>query len=469
MKSSILRAVLSTFALTLVLAPAAGARDFRVAGGIQYVIQGTKEKEKGNLEDAQRIFGKAVTNLKMGVENDPKDNEAWIYLGQAYGELDSSKQCGDAYAEAIRRVQADPKLLKRATDNRDYYFNNAYNEGLKRYQEATKILPAEEIPNSSAPEAALAKAKLAEAQVYFQKAIDLNGKRAIAYDNLAIMKALQGDFAGAGTIVDQGLANAEPKDGEEYKRLQNRKDSLYNNAVVERLKNNDYDGAIAMLDGILAKTPNDYDVLSRAAQTSFDKAKKAEEAKDEAGAKAAYAQAAGYFGRSVPNAPDEENKRNSMFNQVVAAQGAGDAKTVAQVAYDLVQIDPKDASYHRLLRSGYDKLGNEAKAQEEVWAILGLGDNAKAVEDLPGYLAKVVKTSEAGKALAEHGEPEEVRQFTSGDTNVDVWYWWTKKRCAAFTGGRKVGEANFGEFQPDPPAKPAATKPAAKTGGTKKN
>lgn len=465
MKKSILGTVLAAFAATLVLTPIASARDFRVAGGIQYVIQGTKEKEKGNLEDAQRIFGKAVTNLKMGIENDPKDSEAWLYLGQAYGELDSSKQCGDAFAEAVRRI-TDPKVNKRAADNRDYFFNNAYNEGLKRYQDATKIMPAEEIPNSTDPKAAEAKAKLAEAAISFQKAIDVNGTRAIAYDNLAIMLALQGKFDQAGPVVDAGLAKSEPKEGPEYDRLKNRKDSLYNNAVIERLKNNDYDGALTMLDGILAKNPNDFGVLTRAAETAFEKAKKAEEAKDEPTARAAYAQAAGYFGRAAAAAPDEAKKRDNMFNQVVASQAGGDAKSAAKVAFDLVQMDPKDASYHRLLRSAYDKMGADAKEAEEVWVILGLNDNAVPVADVAAFTAAVAKTGEASKALATNGPPDEVRQFTSDDVKVDVWFWWTKKLCAAFTGGRQVGTANFGEFAPDAP--PPAPKPAAKAGGTKK-
>ncbi len=461
MKTSILATVVVALAASVVLAPEAGARDFRVAGGIQYVIQGTKEKEKGNLEDARRIFGKAVTNLKMGVENDPKDNEAWLYLGQAYGELDSSKQCGDAFAEAARRLQGDAKLLKRATDNRDYFFNAAYNDGLKKYKDATNILPAEEILNSTDAKATEAKAKLAEAQVSFQKAIDINSTRAIAYDNMAIMLALQGKFADAGPVVDAGLANSEPKEGPEYDRLKNRKDSLYNNAVVERLKANDYDGAITLLDGILVKDPTNFDVLTRAAQTAFDKAKKLEEAKDEPGAKAAYGQAAGYFGRAVATAPDETNKKDMMYNQVVASQASGDAKTAGQVAFDLVQIDPKDVTYHRLLRSAYDKMGAEKKASDEVWAILGLGDTAAPVADLAAFTGSVGKTSEAGKALGELGPPDEVRQFNSGDMKVDVWYWWTKKRCVAFTGGRKVGEANFGEYAPDAP------KASAQAGGKK--
>ena len=143
----------------------------------------------------------------------------------------------------------------------------------------------------------------------------------------------------------------------------------------------------------------------------------------------------------------------------------------ATAAFALVQASPQDVSYHRLLRSGYDKMGAQKKADEQTLVILGKNESATQVADIPAFVGAVGKTSDAGKVLAELGPPEEIRQFTNGDLKVDVWYWWARRRCAAFTGGRKVGEANFGEFAPDapppPPAKPA-TKPAPKAGGTKK-
>lgn len=460
MKKQLIGAALAAFILGVALAPPAAARDFNVAGGIQYVIQGTKEKNKGNLEDADRIFKKAVMTLTKGVQNDPKDDEAWIYLGQAYGELDSAQQCGEAFAEAIRRVQDHPKFLKRATDNRDYFFVKYYNAGLAKYKEANAIIPAEEIPNSTDPKVADARALLAEAEAQFANALLVNPTKAGAYDNLAIMLALQGKFDEAGPVVDRGLAQAEPKEGDEYDRLKQRKDSLYNNAVVEKLQKGDYAGAIAMLEGILVRSPDDFAVLTRAAQTTFEHAQKLGEAKDEAAAQAAYAKAAGYFGRASANAPDAQNKADMKYNAAIASQQAGDAKAAATAAFELVQASPRDLSYHQLLRTGYEKMGATDKSTEQTWVILGLNKSATVVEDIAGFTAKVGKTSEGGKALAAHGAPDEIRQFTNGDLKVDVWYWWDKKRCAAFTSGRQVGSANFGEF--------AAEAPTAKAGGTKK-
>jgi tetratricopeptide (TPR) repeat protein len=453
-------------AIVLALAPVApvAARDFNIAGGIQYVSQGMKEKEKGNLEDAHRIFGKAVTTLTKGIANDPKDDEAWIYLAVAYGELDSLEQSGKTFSEAIRRVADDPKLLKRATDNRDSYFNKAYNDGIAAYKEATAILPAEEIPASTDEKGTAAKAKLAVAEQKFRSAMVMNPEKAIAYDNLAIMLALQGNMADAGAVVEQGLANAVPKEGEDYERLLKRKDSMYNNAVAADLEKGDFDAAIAKLEVVLAKTPDDFGVLTNVAQTTFKKAEKLGEAKDEAGAKAAFAKAAGYFERASAAAPDSQNKKDMLYNGAIAHQQAGEYKEAATAAFALVQEDPQSLDYHRLLRTGYDKMGAQKKADEQTWVILGKNEKAEVVGDIPGFVAKVTKTSEPGKVLTELGPPDEIRQFTNGDLKVDVWYWWTKKRAVAFTGGRQVGAANFGEFAADAP--PPATKNA---GATKKD
>ena len=80
----------------------AAARNFHCAGGIQYVIQGTKEKDKGNNEDAKRIFGKAVAQLMVCTQEDPNDSESWSYLGWAYCELDSAAPAAYFPASAAR-------------------------------------------------------------------------------------------------------------------------------------------------------------------------------------------------------------------------------------------------------------------------------------------------------------------------------------------------------------------------------
>lgn len=451
----------------LALAISAGtavARNFHCAGGIQYVIQGTKEKDKGNFEDAKRIFGKAVAQLSTCVKEDPNDNESWSYLGWAYAEMDSAEESGRAFDEAEKRLAADPKALTRAVQNRESYWVTYYNQGLQKYKDADAIIPVKDILNSTDPKVADAKAKLAESEVFFHKAVKLSPKKGAAYNNLAIVLALQGKFPEASAVIDQGLA-IDPGNQD----LKARKDNMRTNQVTEKLKNGDYDGALALLDQILVTTPNDYATLVQGAQTAFEYAQKLEEKKD-AGAKAQFARAQAYYGRAATAAADAANKRDMIYNQAIAAQNAGAYLESAKLVFGLVQDNPKDKALHGMLRSAYDRMGSKKKADDEVWVILGLNDNAVAVPEVTAYLAKVVKSSDAGKTLAAQGAPDEVRQFKSGETQIDIWYYWSKKLTFAFAGGRQVGMANFGEFGPEAVTAPAETpKPPAKpaSGGTK--
>ena len=121
-----------------ICAGTSAARNFHCAGGIQYVIQGTKEKDKGNLEDAHRIFGKGVAQLRQCTSEDPNDSEAWSYLGWALAEVDSAAESGAAFDEAEKRLVGNTKALTIATQNRKSYWVNYYNEGLSKYKRPTR-------------------------------------------------------------------------------------------------------------------------------------------------------------------------------------------------------------------------------------------------------------------------------------------------------------------------------------------
>jgi tetratricopeptide (TPR) repeat protein len=437
----------------------AAARNFHCAGGIQYVIQGTKEKDKGNLEDAHRIFGKAVAQLRQCTSEDPNDNESWSYLGWALAEQDSAAEAGAAFDEAEKRLVGNTKALTIATQNRKSYWVNYYNAGLSKYKEADAIIPVKDILNSTDAKVADAKAKLAESEVSFRKAVAIAPRELSAYNNLAIVLALQGNFKEANAVLDKGLAidanNQELKD---------RKNSMNGNAVTEKIKAGDYTGALDMIDSNLAGSPNDYNQLVLAAQTSYEYAQKLDEKKD-AGTKAAYERSMAYYGRAASAATEPGNKKDMTYNQAIAAQNAGKDLESAKLVWGLVQDNPKDKALHGMLRGAYDRMGSKKKADDEVWVILGLNDTAVPVADLTAYIPKVVKTSDAGKTLAAQGTPEEVRQFKSGETQIDLWYYWTKKQVFAFAGGRQVGAANWGEFGPEAPTAPGTAKTPAKAAG----
>src|SRR5712692_3322593 len=88
---------LATAAALLLAAGVASARNPHCAGGIQYVVQGLKDKERGNTEDYSREMNKAVEQLTLCSTEDATDFEAVGYLGWALAELDSAGPAGDAF------------------------------------------------------------------------------------------------------------------------------------------------------------------------------------------------------------------------------------------------------------------------------------------------------------------------------------------------------------------------------------
>src|SRR5712691_3867679 len=133
----------ASVAALLLVAAAASARNMHCAGGIQYVVQGLKDKERGNTEDYQREMNKAVVQLDSCAVQDPADLEALGYLGWAYAELDSAGPGGVAFQKAIDGLTA--KGAKKALDivntNRESYWARANNDGIRKITDAQTAWP----------------------------------------------------------------------------------------------------------------------------------------------------------------------------------------------------------------------------------------------------------------------------------------------------------------------------------------
>jgi predicted Zn-dependent protease len=461
------RGLIGLVAIALVCAAGvAQARNFHISGGVQYVIQGTREKEKGNLEDAHRIFGKAVAQLSTGVAEDPKDNEAWVYLAQAYAEYGNPDSAGWAFDEATKRSASDPKLSKRVEQNRLSYWTTAFNEGIKSLQDANTIVPLEKIPTEKDnPKVVDARAKLVASEKSLRAAAALWPSKAKTYPNLAMAMALQGKHAEADAVLDEGL-KAVPESDPERAELVQRKEGLVSQAVAEKTAAKDYDGALTLLDGLLDKNPKDFTLLNQAAEASYSKAQALETAKDSTGASAAYARAGGYFKRASDVAEKPEDKASLMFNYSLATHNSGDKakiKDMSKDVYDYLQTDKSHGQLHLMLARAYQVIGMEDKASEHALVGRALGKDAETLTDIAGYVAAVPKASDGAKVIAEKGAPEDVRRIETGGQKLDVWFYWSANRAYAMLNGRRISSANLDEYGAAP-----ATKAAATTGAKKK-
>ena len=449
---------LALAALTLG-AGSALARNFHVAGGIQYVIQGNAEKNKGNLDDARRIFGKAVRELTTGTRESPNDNEAWSYLGWAYAELDSAEQAGRAFDAAVEKLKADPKALDRAVKNREHYWVGYFNAGILSLQNADKILPLADIARSTdAEKAGRARAELDSAVTFLKKAMAILPSKPDSYGNLALAYVALGKTEQALATLDAGLAIA-PND----EKLLERKSNLTGGAASQLMADKKYDEAIALFARRLDKDAHDFDAANMIAEAYTEKAAELEGQKDSTGARAARAKSAEAFGRAAAIAPSDSVRRILTYNQAVASESAGQPRQAAELCFGLIQSQPNDLDAHRVLRTAYDSMGLSEQATDEFWVIAGLSSKATSEANPDTYLEALPKASDAAKVVAAQGKPDEVRHVVAGDTKVDIWFYWAKKRAFAFTTNRQMGSANFGVLATGAPAVPGAgTKPTPK-------
>lgn len=436
--------------LTGLLSAPALARNYHIAGGIQYVVQGGKERAKGNEEDARRIYGKAVTQLTLGIKEDPGDVEAWDYLGVAYAELDSAAQAGQAFEQGIEMATAkdDKKLLKRMLDNREHYWVRYFNDAIRTYQKAV------EESETDQPDPALA----AQAVEAMDSAVAMDPKNPKSYCNLAALLANAGRFDEAMEMVEKGLGYA-PTDT----CLTERKQSLSVAAAQKAEETGDWAKAAAPFERMLERDPNDADAALRLGEIYFregqsleQKAAEAPEGPErqaaEAEAKEAFARSAEGFGKFSSLKPED---KDGLYNYGVALLRAGKYEEAGKADIQLLAKAPLSPDYHSALANAYRGLGLEdpANGHTLMAKILREGEKLGNADSAAKATAKTAGAkSDAAKLLNELGSPDEVRTQVMGDFPVEAWFWAGPKRAVLFSKGRTVSDVSFAQLATPKPA-----------------
>jgi Flp pilus assembly protein TadD len=504
-------------ALALVLATTAWARNPNCAGGIQYVVQGMRDKEKGNLEDYKREMFKAVDRLTLCSSEDPEDFEALAYLGWAYAEMDSARAAGEAFEKAIAGLQAKgDKKANWAISNRESYWAKYFNEGVAdiqagqaAYSDYTKE-PADDAEKALKAEATN---KYAAALAALDRASYLKPNDGRTIRNLGTVYALMGDLVKAEAVLRQGVASA-PGDSDLVDAL----------AVVRRnyagrlLDEKRYDEAIAFYTDLLKASPNDADLHSGLADAYFKRAfgyegelaaarnamgtaaagaelKAATEKVEALTAKrnADYEQAGTEYataarlksgeadlifnaalafqnGRDYPAAEAQWReflKIKPSETEAMSALGAVLAETkryddAAAILHEALLLKPKEKNLHRQLGGVYASADNQPKSYEEMVVFIALERGTKA-ENAAEAAKKAPAGSDAAKALATLGDPEELFFWEAEGNKYETWFYWQKNLALTFQGGKQVAKSDWGA-PPPKLAKPAAApaKPAAK-------
>lgn len=453
----------------LALAGTAYARNPHCAGGIQYVVNGMKDKDKGNMEDYERQMNKAVTQLEICRSEDPGDFEAIGYLGWAYAEIGNYEQAGEAFNRSIDGLTAkgDKKKIEWARNNRESYWANAFNAGIGSINTARELFdPYEREPADDAE-----KTLKEEATRHYETAIQsLGNARALkpadpqTARNLGIAYALMGRYDEAATIFAKGL-EAAPED----KELQESLKSVRTQHANKLIDAKQYDEAIGYFIDLIRTSPDDADLYLGLGDARFRHAQMLESDARAAAFKeaaAAYGKAAelrggdadlsfnaalawqnaGEWQKSVAEWEKTLSKRPDDVDALTAYAGAlaevGKPQEAVEALLKALAKKPKEATIHRQLGAVYTKANDNEKATEELMVYLALSKGTPAA-DPAAEAAKAPKTSNAGKTFASMGPPEAVIPWEADGEKYETWVYWAKHKAFHFKGGALQVESDW--------------------------
>jgi Flp pilus assembly protein TadD len=445
----------------------AEARNPHCAGGIQYVVQAMRDRDKGNTDDYKREINKAVQQLQQCATEDPADGEAIGYLGWAYCEVDSPGPAGQAFDASIKALQAkgDLKKVDWVTTNRNSYWARWFNDGISKIQDAQKIYP-DYCKKAEGDEAKLkeeANKNYQAAEASLNKAALLSPNDPRTARNLASVYALRCDYPKAQAILEKAL-QASPNDSSLTDALR----SVKMNGANDAMNSQNYDAAIATYSDETKRNPTNSDAWISLASAQFNKA---QSLKDGDAAKPAtfrlaadaYAKAsdlkptesdlafnaalsyqnagdkdksATYWDKAVKLKPDDTDAKSAYAAVLVELNRCNDA---IQVLHPAVVAKPEDQNLHRQLGAIYTKCGNSAKGTEEFMIYLTLS-KGKATPDAAASAKAAKQGSDAAKTLATEGVPDKVVQWEADQQKWETWFYWSKKKAYHFGAGGTLSQ-----------------------------
>jgi tetratricopeptide (TPR) repeat protein len=429
-----------------------------------------RDKDKGNIEDYARQMKKAVQTLELCSSEDPKDYEAIGYLGWAYAEVDSMRLAGQAFKKAIDGLAAkgDKKKVEWATQNRESYWATAFNEGIKSINAAQAAYPnyleeAKSDADKSLRDEAGKQYTIAER--HLQGALDLKPGDARTLRNLGAIHAFMGNWDKAEPYFVEGL-KAAPEDADLKAALASVRQSKAGQLVDAKK----YDEAIAYYGTLIEADPSNADLQLGLAESHFKKAqalegdarkpefKLAGDAYAKAGmlkpdnadlpfnAALAYQNAGQYplaeaqWRRAIQIRPEDNDAKSALGSTLAELKKYDEA---IQVIHGAVVADPKNKSLHRQLGAVYTKAGLNVKGTEELMVFLAL-QNGTPAPDVSARAKEAAGGSDAGKALAAMGAPDQINRWEADGAHYDTWFYWEKKQALHFAAdGRQAQKSDW--------------------------
>jgi len=371
----------------------------------------------GRLYRSQKIYDKAQRELELAVQQEPNNALAHLELGMVYAEIGKTKEAGQEFDKA---EQLDPKKKKDVDANRQHYWVEHFNAGIRLSNEDQNFTAAAE---------------------EFQKAIDLDPNDVRAYTNLAFCLRKTGRQAEAFALFQKALS-LNPTDVTTRKNLA----ASYIDMARSEAKEKRFVEAITLYERAA-------ELDTTVADTQFELANaysEAAQAESIAVAKAQYYdKAVSLYNRVLEREPNNIDATFNLGTAYLAMDKLDEALPLLQKA---VSLDPKAYDFHYRLGRAYARAGSDEMAVAEIVMSKALQKGAEQ-NDLDAWFAadamkaRYPDVTAQTKALTANGRPEKVYTYEESGGTVEVWFYWTKGLGLYFVNGAAPA-VNKVEFAP---------------------
>lgn len=382
----------------------------------------------GILHFDQKRYDRSREVLLQATAQEPDNAEAWLWLGKAYAELDSTDKARAAFDKAASLEGPKYPNEKQAVDNAlEHYWSVRHNDGLQ-YAKAAQDARATDKPEEAKKDFRLALNQFKKARVYEPNKEETPRNMGVCYFNLGQVDS--------GLVLLQESRRLAPDNEASAKLLCDQYRRLGDEAAEKGDKGGLQD-AVKFYTAAKELCAEDPDLYFSLGVVLYQLAEA-----DSTNKTADYEQAAEAFEKTLSIKPDDQE---ALYNAASLYKELGQCEKGLQRAQALLDLDPKKGKYHDLRGRLYDCLGNKnERVSGMIFARALSGSDQVPVADFRAHLEKLGSSaSDMLKKYREEGAPEEVHTFSVGGATYEAWFYWSRGRGYAFTNGALKYQTEF--------------------------
>jgi tetratricopeptide (TPR) repeat protein len=421
-----------------------GCSNPNLAGGKLHFDQATRiedAKEKtARFERARDTFAQACKEM-------PKSAEARLWLAKTYAELDKPDSAA-IYFDQAASLDNTPPFTKELGDARAHYWSVKYTNGQTSALNAAKAKNKGD-DKTAKEEFTSALGQLRQAATYGPDSSQTYSMMATVYLNLASMDSAIVMLKKAQTVAPKNEKVADQlfavyrkggddaygmgADAEKAAADNSRQGGPSDSTAAKK----PFETALEFYKNASALHPDDPDLNFQLGATSYELS-----LLDKGNQQQYLDQSVGYYNAVLKSNPADVDV---LYNLALVYLDTGKYNDAETLASRLVDLNPREPSYHNLLGRVKDKLGDKAALSTGI--VFARALRSGETHD-PGEAQKMAEkygsSNDLRRRYLQSGAPDQIFSFQdTGGQNYDVWFYWTRGVGYGFLEGKERFTTSF--------------------------